>query len=292
MNNPTNAAGIPIGGGIKIDLQRAIPTELTPELLEEQLNQLGLDCEHTKPEVLEHYIEQVKAELAEGDIQVYSIKRRKKNTTKSHSFKAYQSANPRATLKQYLAGEWVEEAEGNWKPVEAGTGYDIELQTIINEKWFKLLSEREIPTFRGVQGEPQTNTENKSTPDAVKQMFAQTASAAASTVVGGLDKDAVEAAMSNAIAPEEAFAEDVNYENLDDRTLLLVHNYDPVKREADAIGVMNISWDVFIKNYKEKKKERQHETKITTIGRSVLYEKVEDIERDYNYILENHDKNN
>ena len=56
------------------------------------------------------------------------------------------------------------------------------------------------------------------------------------------------------------------------RVIFLVENYDPVTKNADAIGVLTIWWHLTIQDYRNKPKDAtQHETKLTIKSRSVFY---------------------
>ncbi|MDH4472682.1 MAG: hypothetical protein QE487_08720 [Fluviicola sp.] len=269
--------------GIKINLKGMIPTPLTPELLQAQLYTLGLNCDHTSTENLAKYTEEVKRELLDGNIQVYSIKMRKEGIAVS-SIEDDHMLVGENYHENSITDAFVEAAVGNWMPVDStGTGYDRKLQTIINAKHFAELNARKFPIFGGIQGVPRKTERKLATVEAVKGMFKETAYAAASVLVDGLNKDALEATMSNAIAPPDVMPTKVDYVNNHDRVLLLVKNYDPVKRESDAIGAMNISWQLFISHVTDKK-EVEHRTTTDVVARVVLYDSVEDLEEDYNYI--------
>jgi len=279
--------------GVKIDLSNATPTELTPKLLQEQLARIGLTCAATDQKRLAIYTEEVKAQLLDGKMQVYSIKMRRNgvNVSSVHDDYALANlhsgpANSQRDLGACIAGGFIDAAVGNWEPRETTGGYDRLLQTVINAKHFAELKARVVPIFGGVQGQPIVNNERLASADAVKAMFSKTATAAATVVMadGGLNKDAMEATMSNAIAPPNQLPENQDYTNVDDRVLLLVKNYRPEAREADAIGVMNISWDLFISKYTEKK-EKDHKTETTVVSRVVLYDDVQNLQDDYNYIV-------
>lgn len=95
--------------------------------------------------------------------------------------------------------------------------------------------------------------------------------------------------LSNAIAPlSEGNVKD--YDESDSRVIYLVDNYNPVTMEADAIGVLGIDWRLRIVDYKEKKKNPEHDTTLTISTRSVLYDKLTTLEEDVLFV-KSHMKN-
>jgi hypothetical protein len=109
-------------------------------------------------------------------------------------------------------------------------------------------------------------------------MFVNVATTASATLIKGLDKDAIEAVLANAIAP---LAQDTtDYDKSDSRVIFLVDNYNPNTSEADAIGVLTIEWHLVIKDYKVKKQAPTHDTTITIKSRSVLYSDLDAMNAD------------
>jgi len=77
-----------------------------------------------------------------------------------------------------------------------------------------------------------------------------------------------------------------NYASTGSRVIFLVENYDPVTKNADAIGVLTIWWHLTIQDYRNKPKDAtQHETKLTIKSRSVFYSSLDDLYGDYNPAL-------
>ena len=65
--------------------------------------------------------------------------------------------------------------------------------------------------------------------------------------------------------------------------MFLVENYDPVTKNADAIGVLTIWWYLTIQDYMNKPKDATlHNAKLTIKSRSVLYSSLGDLHGDCN----------
>ncbi|MEI6894469.1 MAG: hypothetical protein V5789_07520 [Colwellia sp.] len=268
---------------IEIDLKDATPTEITTEMLRSQLHNVGLTCDLTSDEKLEKFTLEVRDELKKGNIKAYSILERKTPITITSSHHDYVLAMKCGLARTSIHDEWSDSITANYVPSDTGGGYQVELSTVINNKHFTVLQARKFPTFVGLRGEPIKSTKKKSTPDAVKTLFLDSAGAAAEVLVasGGIDREALEAAMSNAIGPEREKEED--YLNIDDRVILLIKGYDPVTKSCEAIGAINIAWDLKIKQYKEKKTEYK-DCSTTVVARTVLYSCIQNLFDDYVYV--------
>ena len=120
------------------------------------------------------------------------------------------------------------------------------------------------------------------TVEATKELFVETAQKCTSATVEGITRDTLDAAFSNALDAlnESAFQNDYDVPN--DRVIFLLLNYDEESQQADGIGVVTCKWRIQIKNYKEKKSDPKHETKLTISSWSVLYTDPELIEKHYN----------
>lgn len=134
----------------------------------------------------------------------------------------------------------------------------------------------------GVTGESTENYEGRfDTVDAVKFKFKQVALVASAAVVEGLQKDNLEAMLANRIGPlQEANAE--NYDsrkNGKDEEILVFLAMDPWEdsegvTHADGIGVLSVNWRLRITQYKKKKNNPKHDTKLEVWVRSVRYRTV------------------
>lgn len=249
---------------IPISLKSATPTPLTVTALKKQLTDIGLTCPAADESKLEQYISSVKAQLPTGVIQAYAI------------FKP--AAHPAARAFGLVTN--VESSStGNWEPDSTGLGYGPTLEYIQYQAHFDWLKANRT-SFTGIEDNPPQYHAKYDTVAAVKQLFINVGTDASATLVKGIDKLAIESVLSNAIAPlSDPNAS--NYDSSDSRVIFLVENYNTETQEADAVGLVTIEWHLVIKDYKEKKKNPQHETWLTVKSRSVLYSSIADMEADY-----------
>lgn len=248
-----------------IDLSPATPTPVTVENLKKQLTDIGLTCPDADPDKLKAYISEVEQRLPGGAVQTYQILK--------------PSKDPSLRIAG-LHDDYQESSTGNWEPDSTGLGYATTLEYIQQETHFDWLLGNQ-PGFTGVASNPPEYTGKYDSVSAVKEMFINVAVNASSTLIKGLDKASLQSVLSNAIAP----LDDKNAANYDpgpqSRVIFLVEDYDPVKGDAKAVGVLTIWWNLTIKDYKEKKKSPLHDTHLTVKARSVLYSSVETMNADY-----------
>ncbi len=241
---------------IKIDLDAATPTALTPEELKTQLANIGLTCEYTDPAQLKQFIEEVEDRIPNGAIQTYSI------------------LKPAAKGEDVLEGlmdDLAVSSVGNWKPSSTAIGYAPELEYIVYQEHFDWLRANR-PSFTGT-ADSENFKQRYDSVESIKTAFANLATTASSALVKGLDKGSIESVFSNAISPlNDAEAKD--YDKKDSRVIFLVENYDPNTKEADGVGVLGVDWHLVIKDYKKKKKALQHDTTLDVTARAVLYSSI------------------
>jgi hypothetical protein len=241
--------------GVKIELNKAEPSVLTPEKLKEQLKNIGLTCADTSLPRLKEFIQEVENGIPPGLVQTYGI---------------LQPAKNLANRVQGLAMNWEEAATGNWTIKDFG--YSSELELIQYKAHFDWLAETK-QNFTGRRSQDKYVRRYDSIAS-IKDFFADTTTSASAAVVKGVDKSSLNAAMSNAIQPlDDQKAQD--YDKSDSRVLFLVDNYDKEKNEADAIGVLTVEWHLIIKDYKEKKKALQHDTTLEVNVRAVTYDNLD-----------------
>ncbi|MGH8565902.1 MAG: hypothetical protein ACREXW_18140 [Gammaproteobacteria bacterium] len=241
---------------IKIELTPAQPTKLTPDVLQKQLNDIGLTCKDTKPATLEKFITEVKATIPDGLVQTYKI---------------LKPAEKGETLLAGLADEWAQSSVGNWEPDSTAIGYAADLEYLIYQQHFDWLRANR-PSFTGSLDQEKFVRRYDSV-DAIKDAFIGLALTASSALVKGLNKDSIESVFSNVISPlNDEKAKD--YDKSDSRVIFLVENYNPVSREADAIGVLGVNWHLVIKDYKVKKEAAKHDTELPVDARAVLYSDI------------------
>ncbi|WAC01352.1 hypothetical protein N7U66_14940 [Lacinutrix neustonica] len=137
--------------------------------------------------------------------------------------------------------------------------------------------------FNGHTSEERTKEDKYETVDAIKEMFVQVGIEASASLIKGLDKTSLNSILSNAIAPLDR-PEGKDYNESDSRVVFLIENYNPITEEADAIGVLGIDWSLSITDYKEKKQKPKHDTKLVVSTRSVLYDDLNVLEGDLQFI--------
>lgn len=255
---------------------KSTPSELTVEALEKQLNNLGLDCAHTYKDRLTKYKEEVERQFPDGLNQSFGIQKPKSSADGS---RYYQSVYRNADAP-YLGLD--EASKSDWQPEGSALGYSTDLSTIIYPRNFTFLRENK-PGFAGMQSKERIEQHKYETVEAIKELFVTVGIEASASLIKGLDKTTLNSIFSNAIAPiNEGNVKD--YDVSDSRVIFLVENYDPVKKEASAIGVLGIDWHLVIKDYKEKKKNPLHDTTLKVTTRSVLYDDLSKMDSDLQYI--------
>jgi hypothetical protein len=273
---------------IPIQLNSATPTALTPEALQKQLNDIGLTCQETTTDKLRRSIAEVESRLIDGQTQTYAILRPAVpalmvgDGSGAISFAEAADAAQATGSTSRLALTLSDSSVGNWEPDPAGLGYGPELEYIQFQTHFDWLKTN-VTSFTGVVNNPPAINEKLDSVDAIKTLFVNVGTTASSTLIKGLDKASFESVLSNAIAPlTEGGVSD--YHVADSRVIFLVENYDEETKEADAIGVLTIWWDLTIKDYKEKKQNPRHDTTLLIKCRSVLYSTLDALFGDYNAV--------
>jgi hypothetical protein len=261
---------------VRVELKPQTPSPLTVETIKTQLNNLGLNCAHTDVHRLEQYRRDVEAAIPAGSLQSYGIQAPKTSKDGEITYGGlFRNRDAR-----YIGLENV--ADGEWTPSGSGLGYLSELSTVIFPSHFRMLKDNR-PTFTGAQTSERVSQERKTTVEAVKEMFIQVGYEASAALVDGLDRASLNAILSNAIAPlNEGNVKD--YENSDSRVVYLVKNYDPVTQEAEAIGVLGIDWSLKIVDYKEKKKNPEHDTTLRITTRAVMYTDIPTLMGDVQFV--------
>jgi hypothetical protein len=261
------------GKKISLDLNKAEPTQLTPESLKKQLADIGLTCKDAAVGSLKEYIAEVKSQLPRGVTQSFGINGPKPSESGALVYKSEfdLAAAPYTGLSQTSIGDW--------EPSGSALGYSADLEYVQFPSHFDYMyGNREKLGFTGVVSNPPPYTGKYDNVSAVKSLFVNVGITASSILVKGLDVSSIESILSNAIAPlTEANAQD--YEVTDSRVIFLVDNYDPVKNEADAIGVLGINWHLQIKDYKEKKDTPKHDTTLTITARAVTYDSIDTLKK-------------
>lgn len=264
------------GKKIKLDLLKTEPSQLTVEALEKQLNNIGLDCAHTQKDRLARYKEEVEKQFPDGINQSFGIQKPSPSKDGSLYYKSiYGNADA-----PFLGME--EASKSDWQPEGSALGYSTDLSTIIYPKNFTFLMENKTG-FTGTKSQERIEQNKYDTVEAIKQLFVTVAIEASASLVKGLDKTTLNSIFSNAIGPiNEGNVKD--YDMPDSRVIFLVENYDPIKNEASAIGVLGVDWHLKIKDYQEKKKSPLHDTTLKVSTRSVLYDDLTKMDADLQFI--------
>ena len=267
---------------MKLKLKKAEPSRLKVEVLKKQLNDLGLRCEDTSIESLTLYKSQVMQSLPSTKMQVCQIAKPKNGFSEAafRTGKLGESDAPyieeALQLENAATGEWI------WDVTAAG--YQMELTSIQVPAHFDYLMKNR-PYFAGLTAEEKVNKQLTSV-DAIKGLFIQTAETASSTLGKSLNKDSVEAFYSNVISNLNESDVKSDYERSDSRILFMTLNYNEEAEMCDGIGVINVSWNIKIKNYQRKTKNGgdYHDTTIDVFCRGAFYSDPAVLEGDYDAV--------
>ncbi len=248
--------------GVDIELNKKTPDVMTPDVLRQELEAIGLACDQINDASLTQYIDRVREGLPQGKWQTYWITR---------------ANNP--------LGEITE--QGHWEPGGAGSvgQYQTELSVVVEENNFNTLAAADLePPFCGISVEPVTTTESTPTEDAVMDLFVEIATNASAALIEGLDREDMEAILTNVIQAQDINLKDYSY--TDSRVIYLVEDYDPNTHQCKAIGAEVIEWSIYVKDYKEKDKDNPNVQSTMTVScRAVEYADISLLYRDYYYIL-------
>lgn len=247
---------------VPINLLDDTPKQVTVDSLKQQLTEIGLTCSASAEPFLGDYIEDVRHQIPSGSIQTFAI------------LKPGENPSNQADLR-FRSG-LVPASSGNWKPGDFG--YDSDLEYIQFEEHFNWLMKNRS-SFAGVVDNPPAYISRDSAVEAIKRLFVDVAQRTSSIVVKGLNPGSIESILSNVIRPLDKTQLN-HYDVSDSRVIFLVENYDPERREADAIGVLTISWRLQIRDYKKKKGPLQHDTRLEISSRAVLYDSIDTLNAD------------
>jgi len=273
--------GIPTGG-FNFPLSKTTPTKLTPETLQKQLNNIGLNCGGTHTRFLEQYINSVKHSIKDGKTQSMGIYDGNGQKPMGQAAAAMllekDSTADTSTLKK--------SSEANWAPGTEVSAYIPKLEYIQYAEHFNWLKSPEgLGTLFGGLG-PTTNNYSgtEATVGAIKTQFVQLATNASAILVNGLDKTDIESVFSNAIAPVTD-SNASNYDKKGSKVIFLVDNYDPATQQVDGFGVLTADWHLTISDYKVKKQSPKHAYTLEITVWAVLYYNTQDCDRDYSKAL-------
>lgn len=253
---------------IKIQLKPCEPTVLDTNNLKVQLQRIGLSCAEINQQNLDQYLTNVKSQLPSGKIQTFGIQ-----TPSKQPFHVTRMMPGVTRLLAEAVPTLEQSAKGNWEPSSNAQGFAPNLSVIQYPDHFNwLYANRATNGFTGVIDTPPEYSGYYSNAQAIQDLFTKVGVTSGSTLVKGLDKDSLLAAMSNAIGTvtDQNLS---NYDVKDSRVLYLVEDYNPSTNDANAIGVLYIRWHLTINDYKRKSKDGgdTHNTKLKIESGSVLY---------------------
>lgn len=249
-----------------LSLRSQKPTEITPESLKAQLDSIGLNCPDANEERLQVYIDNTRAQMADGHVRSFMITRLKNGRNSS-------------THSSVDEGDYVESADGSWT-TNSSFSYHSELLYINYEEHFNWLQQFYPKYCRMRCDQPQSGGVEP-TVMAIQEQFISCSYAAAAAVVNGVSQGDIEAAMSNAIAPltnDNA----QHYDESDSRCLFLVNEYDEANETASGLGILTITWRLRVWDYREKSKDNiEHKWTLDVSAWSALYSQPTEIDIDY-----------
>lgn len=226
---------------IPIDLIKDTPSKVTPEELKKELNDIGLRCGETRVEKLEQYIKETLDQFPDGKVQGFGIYEYQPPSAEEFFEKGF-TTKPISDLAVS-----IDDLHSNWKPDDV-VPYMTRLAVIGVPEHFDCLKEK-YTGFAGCK-QSQTYDENDTTVNAVKSQFTRIATSISSTLIDELDKNQMEAVFSKIIAPVDPG--NANYDSgLQNRNIYLVKGY--TERECEAIGIINVEYQLKIDDYKDKK---------------------------------------
>lgn len=281
------------------------PTKLTAENLKLQLANIGLTCEETDIAKLKKHIQHGMNKLPPGKSYRYGILSPKtsvqarsdllSNSGESLDFsdntlivKSINGSHEEYVLENNFGTYQVKKnallnKNGPSKPGE--TGFLNELSSIVYpDNFTKLLAGR--PGFNArshLAPERVEEDTTLTTAQAVQDFFVNIASSISAETVGGMDKEDLTSIFYNRIQKLTDITKD--YDQPDSIIITWVKNYNIETEEADAIGAVHCSWNLFIKNYQEKKRDFDRKTKLTINAHSATYDNADVLMSDYHFLF-------
>jgi hypothetical protein len=270
--------------GLKVSLKPANPTPMTIADIKSQLANIGLSCAQVSDSNVQQWITDVSAQLPSGKTQAFAIKMRANPAKLAANFAAVKDVTSVAArlpqLEHAAIANWTLDTTG-------GDGYGPQLEIIAYPEHFGwLYDNRATNGFTGTKDDPPSYTGNYPSAAAIQELFVNVGIAASSTLIKGLDKDAMTAALTNVIQPL-ANANLENYDASDSRLFFVVENYNSSTKIADALGFVFVNWALKISDWKRKSKEGgdTHPTVLTIHAGSATYNDPSVLCADYNKVV-------
>ncbi|MBF0110400.1 MAG: hypothetical protein HQL76_14630 [Magnetococcales bacterium] len=266
--------------GFQLSLKKATPTPFNDVTLRTQLENVGLNCAELTPSTLQNYVNQVHSQIPGGEIQSFAI------LAPSDDQEARSCMmTGAARLQTNNMPAYTQVATGDWTASDFADNYGPELQVIQNKPHFQWLFDNSGANgFTGQFGNPIIKTGYYKNADAIKELFIDSAVAASSVLVAGLNKQSIQAVMTTVINPMTQ--SDLSNYKLDNksRVILLVQMSGS---EYIGLGVLTLDYSLNIQDYKRKTKDGgdTHKTDLSMSARAVLYSEPDSLCRHYHSVL-------
>lgn len=251
---------------IPISLKESTPSTLTAKDLQKQLHLIGLHCEQTSVENLQHHMEDVLDNLSDSSIQGFGIQE-SEGTSGGMTMSAVRSLP-------------VSCIQNNWKPSDVDP-CQLKLNTIGMAANFDYL----LKHYPGFSGKKTTKRHEKTgdTIDAFKQFFIEIAESICETLIHDLDRRQMEAIFATIIQPIEPGSDDYD-SGIQNRIIFLIDDYDSSTRTCNGIGVLNLEFRIIIHNYKDKEKKDKKNYLIDITVRTSLYRCIDELDAEINFL--------
>lgn len=213
--------------------------------LREELHSIGFKCSDTALEKLAQYKDEVLDRLPNGKFQGFQFSC---NADKQQIAGPLKDGGVITSLDQVILLDPSPHAE--WQGMD-NVPMSEYLYAVGQPKHFDFLMES-YTTFPW-QKSNQEYKDNESTAKAIKDIFVKIASNISSALISGMDKPLLEATLARTISPVPETATDYD-SGLQNRSILLVSDYDEERQQADGIGVVKVEYRLTIKDYKDKKR--------------------------------------
>lgn len=256
---------------ISITLKKSTPSTITAESLRRQLHQIGLHCEQTSVENLQHYLDGVMDNLPYGSLQGVAM-----------CEPAETSGETTMTADQLLP---ISNIQNSWEPSDFNP-YKNRLSVVGIADNFDILH-RYYPGFQGKKSMKHIQ-KNDCTEDAFKQLFIQIAMGISETLNGDLDRKQVETVFATIIQPIKLDSNDYD-SGLQNRMIYFIDDYDPGLYSCEGVGVINLEFRIIVQNYKNKNEHHNYFLDITV--RSSFYRDLFKLSAELDFIRM-HDRKN
>ena len=232
-----------------LSLRQTTPSAFDVSDLRTQMENIGLNCSALTDAALEGYITTVRAGMPSVTLESWGI---------------MEASDPETVSSV---------ATGHWTTTNNAQGYDTILSSLVYPEYFDwLFQDAQSYSFPGVKKAVPSTTQLLPNATALTQFFVDTADAASSTMVTGINKDDLSAAFTNVIKGVDPSMKDYD-SGKQNRIIYMVDDYDPHTKTSAGIGAVRIDWHLTIADYKRKDKDGgdTHKVTIDLTARGVFY---------------------